>query len=234
MGYQRRVNSISPEELHLVKQTIIEIDHEEGVGAKVLGFFSLVNVLWGLSFVGILATCVPVVVFCCAGMVEVLIAFFLNRISFMVYEVVAYGMVFLLIVIGSQYNEEMAPMFAFFGSACVPALLGLTTFLTRLSTNIQLHAQTMNSTSYWYCALLFVPLAVMYQSTLVGWLAVIAMYGALGFGVAAYGLCYVVGFDSKEKMARCTMASLLIVSIFVMLRVLGVRSTILVPFLQPI
>src|SRR5262249_20707846 len=42
------------------------------------------------------------------------------------------------------------------------------------------------------------PLAVMYQSRLLGYLTVFGFFGVVGFSVACYGLCYVVGFRNHE------------------------------------
>merc|ERR1711988_1871293 len=52
--------------------------------------------------------------------------------------------------------------------------------------------------------------AVRFQSPLLGYLTVVAIFCALGFCVQSRGLCYVIGFDSKHVMERCCVASMLL------------------------
>merc|ERR1712146_393521 len=78
------------------------------------------------------------------------------------------------------------------------------------------------------------PTAVALQSTLFGYLVVSAVFGALGFGVATTGLCWMIGFDDKDAMQRCSMASLMIVTLFTAARLSGqVPITLLQPFCAP-
>ena len=64
-------------------------------------------------------------------------------------------------------------------------------------------------------AMVALPLALRFNSVLIGFLGVAAVYSALGFGVSAFGLCYVVGFDSDSALERCLLSSLcLLVGLF--------------------
>lgn len=56
-------------------------------------------------------------------------------------------------------------------------------------------------------------------STLLGWICVIMLYSMLGFNVACYGLCWLIGFDSRDALQRNAIVSPILVSIWVVLRV---------------
>ena len=46
------------------------------------------------------------------------------------------------------------------------------------------------------------PVAYLLQSSLLGFLAVVALFGALGFSVMCFGLGYVIVFDSEDTLHR--------------------------------
>lgn len=44
--------------------------------------------------------------------------------------------------------------------------------------------------------------AIHYDSTLLGYMTIMAFYTVLGFSFACYGLCYFIGFDTKDAVKR--------------------------------
>jgi len=74
------------------------------------------------------------------------------------------------------------------------------------------------------------PLAVLHDSRLIGFIAVLALYGAMGFVFFAFGFGFAIGFDGNASTLRCLGASVLLVAGFASLRVLGVDVAVLRPF----
>lgn len=79
-------------------------------------------------------------------------------------------------------------------------------------------------------AMALVPLAVIHGSSLIGFLAVLTIYGGLGFFVAAFGRGFLIGFSGKDSCHRCVAAAALTILIFTSLRVAGMDPAFLRPF----
>jgi hypothetical protein len=63
-----------------------------------------------------------------------------------------------------------------------------------------------------WLALTLAALAMSHDSELLGFASVVAFYAAIGFQVCAYGLCYVIGFESDSAMERCAVTSFVLLS----------------------
>merc|ERR550514_644915 len=70
-----------------------------------------------------------------------------------------------------------------------------------------------------WLALTWAPLAVHFQSVLLGYLVVLALYMVLGFSGACHGLCYCIGFHSRDQMMRVAATSALLLTGYSCLRV---------------
>lgn len=75
--------------------------------------------------------------------------------------------------------------------------------------------------SGWLCCTL-APLALRFDSRLLGYLTVFAAFSLIGFSATCRGLCWVVGFSSQRAMERVAATSALLLSAFVGARELGV------------
>jgi hypothetical protein len=73
--------------------------------------------------------------------------------------------------------------------------------------------------------------AVLHLSSLNGFLAVAALLSALGFSILVTPLCYCIGFSEKKgALARATSAAFVMLTVFVLLRVLAVNVPRLMVF----
>jgi hypothetical protein len=79
------------------------------------------------------------------------------------------------------------------------------------------------------CAAL-VPMAVVHDSRLIGFLAVLALYGAMGFVFFAFGFGFAVGFDGRDATIRNLAASVVLILSFAVMRIFGVQLVLLRPF----
>jgi len=75
-----------------------------------------------------------------------------------------------------------------------------------------------------------VPLAVIHASRLVGFLAVLAIYGALGFVFLAFGMGFLIGFNGANALHRCVVASVILMVGLTALRVSGLDPSYVRPF----
>lgn len=57
--------------------------------------------------------------------------------------------------------------------------------------------------------------AIFYQSSLLGFIAIIALETSLGFSVVITPLCYMIGFTEKDVIPRAMSASLILLSIYI-------------------
>jgi hypothetical protein len=85
-----------------------------------------------------------------------------------------------------------------------------------------------------YVTLLFIPLAILFESQLFGWISIICLYTTLGFSFICGGLCYFIGFHDKEAMIRVSITSTILLSLFVTLKLLHIGDWILKPFSTPV
>jgi hypothetical protein len=58
------------------------------------------------------------------------------------------------------------------------------------------------------------PLAVHYQSQIIGFMTVVALYSILGFGCDYGSLCWAIGFDNANAMHRCVSISMGLIPAF--------------------
>jgi hypothetical protein len=72
---------------------------------------------------------------------------------------------------------------------------------------------------YWWVAACWLPCAIHFASALFAWGVVLAIYSFLGFGVAVGRLCIYIGFDDRNKLVRCVIASYVLVTAFVVAHV---------------
>jgi len=63
--------------------------------------------------------------------------------------------------------------------------------------------------------------AFLYTSSLIGFVAVIALLASLGFSAAMYPGCYVIGFEDEDAVGKATTAAFIILTIFVVSRIFG-------------
>jgi hypothetical protein len=62
-------------------------------------------------------------------------------------------------------------------------------------------------------AITIAPWAVVFDSTLLAYAAVFAVYTVIGFSFACFGLCYVVGFTSRSALQRVVVTSFIVLSL---------------------
>jgi len=192
-----------------------------------------------VSIIGVLATvgpcltvlCGPLLLRCAKWLHEnVLRPLALRLHRWGLFEVVAYALAATFTAQGLRYPAGQAD------AGTMVALTGGLAFAPCWAYSTALHTSGSGdkdkflTLSYVLAALVFAPLAVTHDSRLAGFLAVLALYGALGFVLFAFGFGFVIGFDSKNAMLRSACTSLVLVAGFSLARLAGLDPAYLRPF----
>lgn len=77
-------------------------------------------------------------------------------------------------------------------------------------------------------------MSALFNSTLIAFGALFALYSALGFSVVCSGLCYFIGFEGDSEIKRVSTASALLLIIFTSLRITHVQETYVELFSCPV
>ena len=240
---KRRVTS---SQLHQMAKYLKEIDEEGGIITKVLGFFSFINIIWGLSFLGILITCSPVIYYVANPifrLFEVIVLklqpIVLSGAAFQVYHIMGYVFVYLWIIAAYQYNEDISYILGLFGWILSAVLMITFTSNSYIRELFFIRGMMIISPSQGkdFITLFFVattlPMTFLFKSTLFGWIAVVNFYSMIGFCAGCYTLCYFVGFSSRDVIPRCIISSLVLIITFSTCKVLGVAKEFISPFGSP-
>lgn len=115
------------------------------------------------------------------------------------------------------------------------SLLGLALSLPAFAYSASLNPISMSPESrtqlvYSWLGLTLLPATIALNSTLLGYLTVIAFYSVLGLSGATTGLCTMIGFDSKAALERVGATSMVVISAFVGANVVDYHPAMLGPF----
>lgn len=230
---------LQPSQLLGARAFITELEAQKSIVDRVTGFFSFVNIVWMVSIIGILLTVGPCLAYLigpflaklASALIEHVIApvaTYLHRVGFL--EFLAFMLALGFSVQGSRYPAGQAD------AAKMVALTGGLSFVPCWAYSTALHSTGGGNKNAFFtlsCSLLaavLVPLALIHSSSLIGFLAVFSVYGALGF--VAFAACggFVIGFDSEDSAHRCLVASVVLVAVFAAMRIIGVDPQVLQPF----
>jgi len=224
--------SIDLEELRGVGARLLEIENHVGLLPRVMGAFSLINLVWLLSILGIAVSIGPSIVHALRPLREQLLRtarWLFNHViepvavrchCWGVFEAAAWlGTACVLLDAARVFHSDSGMYVAATSAAlalgpCFGYSFGL--WAARLKGGDR--EALCSLVSGWACITL-VPLALAYSSTLLAYLATVAAYSALGFSVTCHGLCWCIGFRSQRAIERVTATSALLV-----LSHLGVRE----------
>jgi hypothetical protein len=182
---------------------------------KAAGYVTFAGTMWVISI--LLATLCIAWLF--GGWIKALMAFF-HKVPLSFWEVTAYVVSVGLIGLGLRLSHTTAPFVGLTGCLLFAVALGFTA---------KEHSRKITE-SAWFAALFAVwaVAAVLYNSSLIGFFAIIALMAALGFSVIVSPLRYAIGFEDESAIGRTTASAFGILTIFVVLRIFGVS----IPYLS--
>ena len=229
---------IDRSEVHLIYQEIINKEHDIGLGTRVKGIFNFINLIWLLAIVGISISVGP----CLYTILKplrtaiwevalqiwhyVIIPMHSNGII----EIMFYLLCMNFVTEGLRYASESGFYITLTGLFCSFAANAYTFFLrSKIKPNDGIYILYNLLFS-----LYMIPLAIYFQSNLLGWLAVLCFYQAIGFSFICAGLCYYIGFKDDEAMMRVSITSTIIGLMFIGLKAWNLSNYYVDPFATPL
>ncbi len=188
------------------------------------GFFNFVNIIWFIA-----SALIVVALF---RLTHLYLLPILRRIPLRVYEKLLYLACIASMLAGLAFEPRIGQFIALPG--CL-GLIGARAFsiylnLRHLAKDIPAEKAhvILEAIAQMNALILFVVWtinALAYQSSILGFIAVMALQAALGFSAIVMPLCYFIGFHNKEAIPRTMAASLLLVLIYAGVYIAGLRGT---------
>ncbi len=192
---------------------------------KFAGLITFVNVLWvGAIIVGVL--CISYLF----GSYVVILAALFKQIPIGFYELVFYGGSLIVLIVGLFVPAIAQQYVGFFGCLLVAAALGFTVARVHDEPDKLFDKVRVFLThGFGFSFTLFVVwtiTAIVYNSQLIGIIAVGALLSSLGFSFIASPLCYIIGFRNENVVGRTTAVAFLILIAAVVSRIVGLNQAI--------
>lgn len=201
-------------------------DHKSPL-ARLLGFFTFVNIVWTFAVLGIAVSLGPVLVLALAPLlrllggalrrmlVRVLVPLVLKCHQVGLFEAALYAVVAAVIVDGLALPRDWGHFITLTGVGLLVPLTGYTMFLNGPALLTRVRPESWQLMGSLYVVALLTPLACRLESALLAWLAVLALYSIVGFSAGAGRLCYWFGFKSDAARERSVVASTLFTALSV-------------------
>lgn len=165
---------------------------------KFAGLITPVNILWIFAIIGVVG--------CGTYLFGDLVVNISKDLPQEVYEAVLYIAGAVLVSYGRSLSPEVGPYVGLTGCLMLAGALALTNYLHKLKVK----------ESYFFTLLFAVwgMTALVYQSQMIGFIAVGAMMAALGFSAAVYPFVVVLGFEDEDSLGKGTAAAFGILSVY--------------------
>jgi hypothetical protein len=227
------VSGLKTEDLDAVYKRVMDEDYIT-LFDRVKGFFSFVNLMWFVAILGITITIGPTIYLLSKPLTLVLVRIFTDVIIPTLqalkpaYEYIFYGICFLVIADSSRFSSEFSHFIALSGLAMLIPCMIYSGHLHPIPKNFG--DENVFVLANIFLAINIVPIAILHNSQLVGFMAVAAFYTAMGFNTGYDRLCYSIGFGSKDIMIRVVLTSFTILTAFTTSKAVGFTSDYLSPF----
>ena len=219
-----RDRPLSEQEIGGVLAHLRELEQRVGLVTRVRGFFTFINTLWLMAILGIAVSIGPSLMVllrplrewlrrCAKWAFQNIVQPLVRRLhDWGVLEGGAWALCGGLVVQAQQHAaEEVALYIASTGLALAGPALAYSTFChggkLQGGSPSALHRMVSTWTAFTAAAL-----AMAHGSTFLGYVAVVALYAAIGFHVVAYGLCLAIGFEDDSAMEACAVTSFMLLT----------------------
>lgn len=209
--------------------------------ARVTSVFTIVNLMWLVSIVGIGISILPSILTILKPF-KLAIVRLCKKVYYKIVEPIcrmlheqcvleffAWMVVCQVLIDAYKYYGADAGLYI--------AITSIMLAVTSMSYSTLLHAASFKHQNNrsdlvyarWGAVTLF-PVAIIYQSSLLGYIAVALLYHLIGFSFFCHGMCYYIGFDSNDALERCTISSAFLLIIMFCIKYAIGRSNDVTPF----
>lgn len=200
-----------------------DLSGAQEVAAKIVGAASFVNIIWVFS-IGLAAVCI-------LALLKEWLWFLITLLPAHVYEVIAYivSVGFIIDAFAKEITgPENAPFVALTGCVFVGMSILFSCFI---------HGVTMKPKKYFGILLpVFGTVAVLLESPMIGFGAIVCLMAAMGFSIWIGTLCYGFGFEEEDALIRASLVGLFLVILVALSRIVsnaaGIGVTLTPPFLR--
>jgi len=224
--FQRKV---SRDDILRAEQYILQMQDDRGVITHVTGIFSFVNFIWLCSIIGIACVIIPFLGFVISPVMIILTDFFSHKILpvLIIFEAnngfafLAFFICFWFEVHGQRYPPENG-----FYVTITGCLLAMPAWYYVAARHVRTKSDEYSSLVYstGSCVFLFLvwfPIAILYDSKLLGFLAIACFYHAMGFAISCDGLRWRIGFTGEGSLARVVSSSAIIMIASILFKCFG-------------
>jgi hypothetical protein len=239
---------ITQSDLGKFNMWIDETDHHQGTLSRIRGLFDFVHLIW---FVSILMGLyffrkVLMITLECLTPLFLIFSKLVGKIIIAIapaFEPISYFILFVISVQGSYYPNGMGLYVSMVGLlGLIPALLFSrdkhhNEYEFKTYHEHQAHKSIITCLFYMVIAFSFMPMAIYYQSTLLGYLTVGSLLSGMGFSIMCRELCWVIGFDNDFSMHRVVISILFVEPLFVIMKLCSDPNTygyIFEPFMSAV
>eukprot|EP01117_Protostelium_nocturnum_P014702 TRINITY_DN5624_c0_g1_i1.p1 TRINITY_DN5624_c0_g1~~TRINITY_DN5624_c0_g1_i1.p1 ORF type:complete len:454 (+),score=143.40 TRINITY_DN5624_c0_g1_i1:188-1549(+) len=182
-------------------------DSSQSALQRAAGFLSLTNVLFVIGALIVVSAAVPAFAVI-LGIFGPLLWEIVSRILILLkpfYEPLSYLISFFIIQQAWHYHDSMTNLIAFFGGLIAVGAFVYSTLLhaSTGSNNYRAFSTVLGS----YTFIIFSIIALQYNSSFLGFIAICGLFAALGFSVIPFGLGVSIGFRDEDVMETCAVTS---------------------------
>ncbi|HLP92256.1 MAG TPA: hypothetical protein VK184_27155 [Nostocaceae cyanobacterium] len=176
---------------------------------RITGLFNFVNILWILSII--------LLTIALGFLTAIYLVPILAAIPKVVYEVLIYLACVSAFALGLSFEQGISEFIALPGCLGLIIALSLTNYLHReeLQSFYQKHNIEIFSFYSGWLFLIWGGVAILYESSIIGFLAILALEVFLGFSVVAMPLSYFIGFTKREVVSTTTFVSFLLMVFYI-------------------
>ena len=212
------------------------VENSVSLITKVRGFFSFVNIIWLLAICGISVAILPTLYHILAPFrkwflemasklfTRVILPLVMRLHSYGIFEIMAYLLCYQFVAEGFRMDFDSGLYVALTGAILVIPAMSYSTMVWGIKESKQMHNVTLLQCLCLWLIACWVPLALHFQSTLLGFGVVIAFFVAIGFDAGIGRLCIFIGFRGDKEIIRVCITSLILTSVFVFVRVCGIGT----------
>ncbi|CUG06454.1 membrane-associated protein, putative [Bodo saltans] len=252
IGQQIAGRPVTEDELRRIPQLMHEHMNHQDIVQQVLAAFSIVNTIWLVAILGLLATVGPFLYALLKPLrgflyhlSEVLLEYTIKiaKRLFPLSEMLLYTLSLYILVESSRYHHQLNHGVDAYGmTGAMTACTGVAVFGAAWAYTTVLNGKQQHSVDVEYfmtltwilASLLCLPLAYLHQSHLFGYGVVVAASAALGFSAFSSGLCTMIGFESRDALIRGAVGCGSMTAVAFVIQTFGFHNGWTTPLVEPL